>query len=676
MTKLPPRERAVKLRKLLNQYSHEYHVLDEPSVDDAVYDSLFGELKALEAEHPELVTSDSPTQRVGNAPIAKFQKVEHRSRMISLNDVFSREEVEAWLVRVRKLAPEMDEKVEFFADIKMDGLACSLIYEEGKLVRAVTRGDGFIGEDVTSNIKTIQSVPLTLHESKEAKKFLRGITEIRGEIVMFKKDFELLNTQLEQEGKKTYANPRNLAAGTIRQLDPRLVAQRKLYFLPYDILRDDPRDIPTNDFAYRILGELGFKIDRDTRIIHSVNELVDYAKSWEKKRFDLPFNTDGMVVKLNDRELYRALGIVGKNPRGAIAYKYPAEQATTRIKDIFVSIGRTGAATPVAMLEPVIVAGSTVQMATLHNEDEVKRKGVLIGDTVVVRKAGDIIPEVVEPLVELRDGSEKPFVMPKECPECDTELDRPEGEAVWRCPNPVCPAKTWRGVQHFASKGALDIDGMGEKNVAVLLGAGLIKDAADLYALKKEQLLKLDRFAEISAQKLIDAIAAKKNPPLAKFLYALGIRHVGAQTAQDIAAHFGSLDAIRKATIDQLHEVEGVGEIVAESMVAWFENPEHQALLGKFAAYGVRPQEVAKVSTEGPLSGKYFVITGSLSGMDREEAADKIRALGGTFQTSVGKNTNYLVTGGSVGASKLAKAEKYGTKVIDEQKLKELLHET
>lgn len=674
MNRQEPYERIAKLKSLLGQYAYEYHVYDNPSVDDAIYDSLFSELKKLEAEYPELVTADSPTQRVGEVPIAKFQKVDHASRMLSLNDAFSSEEVEAWFLRIRKLAPQLDDRVEFFADIKMDGLACSLVYENGVLVRAVTRGDGLIGEDVTSNVRTIKSVPLRLRESDGADKFLEGRTEVRGEIVMYKKDFEELNHKLEQEGKKTYANPRNLAAGTIRQLDPRLVADRKLYFLPYDILRDDPTELATNEYAYGILRQLGFRANTEARVIHSLEELHEFAASWEEKRHELPYNTDGMVIKLNDRELYRQLGVVGKNPRGAIAFKYPAEQATTRVKDIFVSIGRTGAATPVAMLEPVLVAGSTVQMATLHNEDEVKRKGVLIGDTVIIHKAGDIIPEVVEPIIALRSGTEKPFVMPEKCPECDTKLVRPEGEAVWRCPNPTCPAKTLRQIQHFASKGAMDIDGMGEKNVATLLDAGLIKDAADLYGLTKEQVLALDRFADVSATNLINAIAAKKNPPLAKFLFALGIRHVGTQTALDIAVHFGSFERIMSATIDELQSIEGVGERVAESIVAWFEEPEHQVLLQKFADYNVEPQTVDNAQQkDGPLTGKSFVVTGSLEVMDREAAADKIRALGGTFQTSVGKTTTYLVAGGKVGASKLVKAEKYGTEIIDEARLLEML---
>ncbi|HYG83631.1 MAG TPA: NAD-dependent DNA ligase LigA [Verrucomicrobiae bacterium] len=665
-------ERAEKLRAQLHRYSYEYHALDAPSVSDAVYDTLFAELKAIEAQYPELITPDSPTQRVGVAPIAKFEKVAHSSRMISLNDVFNREEVEAWLKRTRRLAPMMDEKVEFFVDIKMDGLACSLVYQDGRLQRAVTRGDGYIGEDVTSNVRTIASVPLLLHETPEFAQFRRGRTEVRGEIVMYKKDFEALNTQLAKEGKKTYANPRNLAAGTIRQLDPRITVERKLYFRAYDILRDNPDEISTNMRAYDILHGLGFIINKEAQVFHSLDELMDFAKIWEKKRLTLPYNTDGMVVKLNDRKLYAELGVVGKNPRGAIAYKYPAEEATTRIKDIFVSIGRTGAATPVAMLEPVVVVGSTVQMATLHNQDEVERKGVLIGDTVVVRKAGDIIPEVVQPLVELRSGTEQPFVMPTQCPECDTKLIRPEAEAVWRCPNPACPARMLRHIQHFASRSAMDITGLGEKNVEALLDAGLVGDPADLYALTKDQVLSLERFAEISATNLINAINEKRNPPFGKFLYALGIRHVGAQTAVDLANEFKTFAALQAATLEQLQAVEGVGDVVAESIVAWFEDPENQKLLQKFQKNGVVVQQVADTKP-GKLTGVSFVITGSLSAMSRDEAADKIRELGGSFQSSVAKDTTYLVAGGSVGASKLAKAEKYGTKIIDEAAFLELL---
>lgn len=670
MTKLPPHKRAEKLREQLNEYAYEYYVLDSPSVDDAIYDSLLSELKKIEEEYPKAITPDSPTQRVGGAPVKKFQKVEHVSRMVSLNDVFNREEVEAWFKRTQKLAPEIDGRVEFFADIKMDGLACSLVYEDGFLVRGVTRGDGLIGEDVTSNIKTIPSIPLKL---KVLKNFSQGRTEVRGEIVMFKSDFEKLNIQLEKEGKKIYANPRNLAAGTIRQLDPRVVAERKLQFRAYDLLRGDVSEVATNEQAYSDLKKLGFIVNKDARVIHSIDELVKFADSWAEKRFDLPFNTDGMAIKLNDRKLYAELGIVGKNPRGAIAYKYPAEQATSVVKDVFVSIGRTGAATPVAMLDPVVIAGSTVQMATLHNEGEIKRKDVRIGDTVVVQKAGDIIPEVVEPLVKLRSGDEKEFIMPSTCPECDTKLVRPEGEAVWRCLNIACPARMLRHIQHFASKGALDIDGLGEKNVQALLNAQLIVDPADLYKLTKDEVLKLERFADLSADNLINAITNKRRPQLHKFLFGLGIRHIGAKTALDLTNHFQSLEAIKNTTIDELNQVEGVGEIVAESIVAWFSDPENRKILEKFENFGVKP--MFEKPKSGKLSNKNFVITGTLKSMSREAAADKIRELGGTFQSSVGKGTDYLVAGENVGESKLKKARSYDIEVIGEDKLKELLSE-
>lgn len=667
--KAEAKERILKLRELINQYRYHYHVLDESIMSEAAADSLKHELSQLEERYPELVTPDSPTQRVAGEPLKGFKKVEHKTRMISLNDVFDREEVEAWLKRIQKLAPQS--QPEFFVDIKMDGLACAVIYEDGKLTQAATRGDGYVGEDVTANIRTIESVPLTLRDDPI---FGKGRTEIRGEVVMYKADFERLNEELSRAGAKAYANPRNLAAGTIRQLDPRIVAQRKLYFRAYDVLRDDPSEVPTNRFAYAKIRELGLIANSQARVFRDVDGLMAYAEEWDTARHELPFNTDGLVIKVNDRKLFADLGIVGKAPRGAVAYKYPAEQATTKVKDIFINIGRTGAATPVALLEPVVVAGSTVQMATLHNEDEVKRKDIRAGDTVIVHKAGDIIPEIVESLKSLRDGSEVPFEMPSHCPECGTELVKAPGEAVWRCPNLRCPARVLTHIQHFASKGAMDIEGLGEKNVEALLNAGLIHDTADLYKLTAEQLLKLDRFAEVSANKLVASIQSKKNPKLARFIFGLGIRHVGTQTAIDLANSFRDFESLSRATIDQLNAVEGVGVVVAESIVAWFEEPDNQELLKKFADYGVEPQDVTGV-TAGPLSGKSFVVTGSLSDMSREAAAEKVRSLGGTFQSAVGKGTTYLVAGGSVGASKLAKAGKFGTEVIDEAKFKELLGE-
>lgn len=665
---MKPADRAQKLRSLLNQYSYEYHTLDAPSVSDAVYDGLFAELKAIEAEHNELITADSPTQRVGNKISKAFSKVEHSQRMLSLNDVFSDAEVLAWLERIKKLDGRVA-NADFFADIKKDGLACALVYVDGVLTQGITRGDGFIGEDVTTNVRTIPTIPLRLHGSSV---FVQGRTEIRGEIVMFKDEFEGLNKEREKNGLPLFANPRNLAAGTIRQLDPRLTAARPLVFLPYDLLRENPQEVPSNSFAYNTLNKLGFVKNDIAKKLTSITDVMNFIHSLTEKRHDIAYNTDGLVVKIDDRNLYSSLGVVGKNPRGAIAFKYPAEQATTKLKDIFISIGRTGAATPVAVLEPVIVAGSTVQMATLHNPDEIARKGVLIGDTVIIHKAGDIIPEVVEPLIALRDGSEKPFVMPANCPECATPLIKPGDEVVWRCPNASCPARTWRHVQHFASKGALDIDGLGEKNVMALLDGGLITDTADLYSITKDELLGLDRFAELSAQNLVNAIAAKKNPSLSKFIFALGIRHVGAQTAIDLANTFRSLEAIQKADVHELSEVEGVGVVVAESIAAWFADEDNQALLVKFSKNGVVPQGLS-APLNGPLRGKSFVITGSLTGMSREAAADRIRALGGTFQSSVGKGTTYLVAGGKVGASKLIKAEKFGTKIIDEAALLKLI---
>jgi DNA ligase (NAD+) len=662
------KKRAKALRDQLNKYSYEYYVLDKPSVSDAIYDSLFSELKKIEDKYPELISTDSPTQRVGGTVLSGFKKVAHSKKMLSLNDVFDEKELTAWIERIVKI-DEHVKTTEFWGDIKMDGLACALVYQDGYLQTAITRGDGIVGEDVTTNVKTIKSVPLKLFGSTS---FNIGRTEVRGEIVMYKKDFEELNKGLEKIEEKTYANPRNLAAGSIRQLDPKIVANRKLYFRAYDLLRDNQSETPTQEFVYKTLQKLGFLINTHAKKLESIKEVIKFYEIWHDKRDELPFNTDGLVIKINDRKLYQKLGVVGKNPRGAIALKYPAEQTTTKLKDIFISIGRTGSATPVAVLDPVVVAGSTVQMATLHNIDEINRKGVLIGDTVVIHKAGDIIPEVIEPITSLRDGSEKQFVMPKNCPECDKTLQKPDDEVVWRCVNNSCPARTSKHIQHFASKSALDILGLGEKNVEALLDNNLIEDTTDLYKLKKEQLVGLERFADLSAQNLVDAINDKKNPPLAKFIFALGIRHVGAQTAIDLAKRFGSLEELSQASVEELSEVEGVGEVVAESIVVWFADEENIRLLEKFNQNGVIIQQV-KHQGDFPLSGKSFVITGGLETMSRETAADKIRELGGTFQSSVGKSTGYLVVGANVGANKLEKAQKLGIKQISEQDLIKLL---
>ncbi|TWP20212.1 NAD-dependent DNA ligase LigA [TM7 phylum sp. oral taxon 348] len=656
--------RVRELRDLLNKYSYEYYVNDKPSVSDAIYDSLMDELKKIESSNPELITIDSPTQRVGNKLLDGFQKVRHQRRMVSLNDVFDKSEIEAWIKRTDKLMP--GQRHEFFTDIKMDGLACALIYVNGVLAQAVTRGDSFVGEDVTNNVRTIKNVPLRLHEAPGFEQFLRGRTEIRGEIVMLKRDFEELNEKQKALGQPEFANPRNLAAGTIRQLDPALVAARPLHFRGYDILRDNDAEVPTNSFAYEALTALGITCNQQASIFTTLADVMNFVNEWGDKRHNLPFNTDGLVIKINDRALYESLGLVGKNPRGAVAYKYAAEQATTIVRDIVISIGRTGAATPVAVFDPVVVAGTTVQHASLHNADEIARLDVRRGDTVVIFKAGDIIPQVQSVLKELRPDNSQLIDYPAELKRQYPELEfvRPEGEAVYRVKGLTGPLILKRALAHFASKGALDIDTLGEKNVEALVDAGLVRDLADIYLLKKKQLLVLERFAEISAQKLIDAIASKKRPTLERFLFGLGIRHVGAQTAIDLANKFESIEKLMVATIDELREVDGVGEIVAESVVAWFADEDNMKLLQKFADLGVAPQFNKK---SGRLVGQSFVITGTLQSMGRDAAADKIRELGGTFQTAVAKDTTYLVAGGKVGASKLKKAEQYGTKIIDEQ---------
>jgi DNA ligase (NAD+) len=670
MIRIQPEKRLKELRELLNTYSYQYHVLDDPSVSDAVYDSLFAELKKIESEHPELITSDSPTQRVGNQLVGGFKKVRHESRMLSLNDVFDRLDVEAWVKRTDKLLPGAEH--DFFADIKMDGLACALIYQNGLLVQAITRGNSFIGEDVTENVRTIKNVPLRLRETSGFENFLSGRTEIRGEIVMLKRDFEKLNMGRIAKGEPVFANPRNLAAGTIRQLDPKLVAERPLHFRAYDLLRDDPTEIPTNIFAYKALTALGVSRNLQASVFDSLDGVMKFIDDWGIRRNELPFNTDGLVVKVNNRSQFAQLGTVGKQPRAAVAYKYAPEQATSVVKDIVISIGRTGAATPVAVFDAVPIAGTTVQHASLHNADEISRLDIRIGDTVIIFKAGDIIPQVESVVSELRPKNALVFDFIKELktqyPEL--EFDRPDGEAIYRIRGTTGDLLLKLGFEHFVSKGALDIDTLGEKSAVALVDAGLVKDIADIFTLSKEQLLQIDRFAEISASKLITAIKDKKVPPLERFVYGLGIRHVGVQTAIDLVNKFESLKPIQDATIEQLQEVDGVGKVVAESIIAWFADPDNEVLLEKFEKLGVKPFFEKKT---GRLVGQSFVISGTLKTMSRDIAADKIRRLGGTFQTAIAKDTTYLLIGDKPGASKLKKAKEYGAKIIHETVFKGLI---
>ncbi len=673
MPKLPSSsdaERIQKLRELISDYRYHYHVLDESTMSEAAADSLKHELSQLEAKHPELITPDSPTQRVAGVALDQFAKVTHKVPMISLSDVFNRAEVEAWLSRIDKLLPAT--RHEFFCDVKMDGLACALIYEDGILTQAVTRGDSRVGEDVTANVRTIQNVPLRLRHDPKFANFLVGRTEIRGEIIMTWDEFRALNARQKAAGKPEFANPRNLAAGTIRQLDPKLVAERPLEFRGYDVLRDDPTDVPTYAYAYEAMRALGITNNSAATVLTTLDTVIKFIDNWQTKREELPFNTDGLVIKINDRKRYQELGVVGKTPRGAVAYKYAAEEATTVIKDIVISIGRTGAATPVAVFDPVQVAGTTVQHASLHNADEIARLDARRGDTVIIFKAGDIIPQVKMVLTELRPKHTKPFNFSEELARQYPELtfERPEGEVVYRVRGSSSELILKRSLEHFASKGALDIDTLGEKNVEALVDAGIVHDLADIYTLTKAQLLTLDRFADVSAQKLLDGIAAKRRPTLERFLFGLGIRHVGTQTAIDLVHAFGSIQRLSEATIDELQAVDGVGEVVAESIEGWFADPDNLALLDKFASLGVKPQYEKKT---GALTGMNFVVTGSLESMGREVAADRVRSLGGTFQSAVAKDTTYLVAGAKVGESKLKKARSYGTNIIDEAQFLKLL---
>jgi len=648
-------ERYQELKKQLNHYAREYYVLDNPSVSDAIYDSLFSELKQIEERYPEWIAHDSPTQRVAAKPLKKFEKFQHTHRMISILDAFSNEEAWAWYERIAKV----DERVkhaQFFVDAKMDGLACALHYEDGVLVRAVTRGDGFVGEVVTANVRTIASVPLAIARTRSV--------EIRGEIIMTKKNFEKF--------AGTYANPRNFAAGTIRQLDPKIVAKRPLEFRAYDLLDEG---IITSEHAYAELKKLGFIVNTEAHLEKSFADAINYAHKFEPMRDRLPFHTDGLVIKINDRGLYDDLGIVGKNPRGVLAYKYPAEEATTVVKDIVISIGRTGAATPVAVFDPVSIAGTTVQHASLHNADEIARLDVRIGDTVVIYKAGDIIPQVQQVLKEFRSKKSEKFnyekALASQYPEL--EFERHGKDVVYRVKNQNADQILKRAVEYYASRSALDIEGLGEKNVAALVDAGLVSDIADLYLLTQEAVAALERFADLSSANLITAIQASKNPPLARFITALGIRHVGSLTAVDIANHFKSFEKLQKATFAELQNIDGVGVVVAESVAAWFADEDNVKLLGKFRSLGVEP--FYEDLTHGKLAGQSFVVTGTFESMSREVAAEKIRKLGGIFQSSVGKGTTCLVVGGKIGASKRAAAEKFGTKIINEQNFKEMIDE-
>ncbi|MBQ3440870.1 NAD-dependent DNA ligase LigA [Candidatus Saccharibacteria bacterium] len=688
MNKSEAQERIEKLKSLINEYRYHYHVLDESIMSEAAADSLKHELAELEAEYPELITPDSPTQRVAGKALDKFEKVTHEKRMISLSDVFSTAEVTEWIHRNEKLIPGGKIK-EFFTDIKMDGLACSLKYKNGIFVQAVTRGDGLVGEDVTLNVKTIQNIPLKVNQSilgprpsgpspradgaytraaalrnPSNQHDLPSEIEVRGEIIIFKSDFEKL--------KSEFANPRNLAAGSIRQLDPKVAAKRPLRFIAYDLVKPDK---PTWKEAYDELRRLGFQTSGEDRVwkAEEISEMFEYIKDLDEYRKGLKWGTDGMVIKINDRKVYDDLGIVGKTPRGAVAYKFPAEEATSVIKDIVISIGRTGAATPVALFEPVQLAGTTVRHASLHNADEIARLDVRVGDTVIIYKAGDIIPQVKEVLTSLRpEGTEKfdfEKALKKQYPEL--EFERPEGEVVYRVKGETSDLILKRAIEYYASKPALNIEGLGEKNVVALVDSGLVKSIADLYKLDERRVASLERFGELSAKNLVEAIDEAKHPKLAKFITALGIRHVGAQTAVALARKFGSLDNLIDATLADLLEISDVGEVVAESILAWFSDEDNLKMLEELRELNVWPED--DLDADSPLSGKSYIVTGTLSSMGREEAEDRLRELGATVTSSVTKNTTALIVGEKPGKSKTDKADKLKIPRLSEAEFLEII---
>lgn len=658
------RERVEKLRKEIERHRYLYHVLDRQEISDAASDSLKHELQGLEEEYPELVTPDSPTQRVGGEPLPELKKVRHRYRMLSFEDVFSKEELAAWERRWQKLAPTS--RTDYLVDLKLDGLAISLVFDRGVLWRGSTRGDGVIGEDVTHNVKTMESIPLRLRTDdlppRAKQVVLGGEVEIRGEVVMLKRDFEELNERQRTAGLPEFANPRNVSAGSVRQLDPKLTASRKLTFFAWELMTDLGQR--TWAESYELMRQLGVKVNPRASVCQDLDDVARFHGNVEHERVKFPFWADGVVVKVNERELFERLGVVGKAPRGAVAFKFAAAQATTVVEDIQVQVGRTGALTPVAHFKPVQVAGTTVARATLHNADEIKRLDVRVGDTVVIQKAGDIIPDVVEVLKKLRPKNRRPFHMPKRCPVCRHPVVRRAGEAIHFCANARCPARRREGLYHFASKKALDIDGLGPSTIDTLVDERLVREPADFFRLQPSELQGLPLFAEKKAENLVASIHRARRVPLDRFIFSLGVRHVGEQTAVDIAQHYRSLDRLLKASVAEVQEVPNVGSVVAQSIVAFFTEEKNRAKVEdlKNVLTIVPPLE----QRSSKLKGKTVVVSGTLASMSREEAHARIRAAGGTVGTSVGKHTSYLVVGEKPG-SKLETARKHGVPVIHEQ---------
>jgi len=674
MNKQQAKQRAGKLREEINDLRYKYHVLDVPGVTDEVYDSLTAELRAIESKFPELVTPDSPTQRVGGKPLAKFKKIQHLQRMLSLNDAFSEEEMRDWEQRLRRLEPDL--RWTYFCELKFDGLATSLRYENGILAVAGTRGDGVVGEDVTQNIRTIASVPLRLREVKGVQ--TPKTAEIRGEALMSREAFKKLNAA----GGQIFANPRNAAAGAIRQLDPKITASRKLDWYAYQVMTDLGQK--THEDEHRLCRELGFKVHKESLVAKNLDEVFAFHKQVQKSREKLPFEVDGIVVQVNENSTKERFGVVGKAPRGMIAYKFPGKKATTVVEDIVVQVGRTGKLTPIAVLKPVQVGGVTVGRASLHNADEIERLGLRIGDTVVVKRAGDVIPDVEEVLIKLRSGKEKAFRMPTKCPVCGGKIGkllfpssplagegRVRGDSVdFFCLNPKCFVKTRRGIRHFVT--AFDIVGLGPKIIEKFADEGLITDASDLFDLTPGDIAALERFAEKSADNIYNAIQNAKEISFSKFIFALGIKHVGEQTAFDLAKNFGTLEKLRAATLEGLNNIENIGGVVAQSIYDYFGDKQNQKFVDRLLQKGIKIQSLISNRLSLKLKGLKIVVTGTLDSMSRDEAKQAILSNGGTSVSSVSKNTDYVVVGENPG-SKADKAEKFGVKILDEKGFLKLL---
>ncbi|MGC8667459.1 MAG: NAD-dependent DNA ligase LigA [Chthonomonadales bacterium] len=664
------RARVAELREQIEYHNFRYYVLDQPEISDAEYDRLFRELKTLEERYPQLVTPDSPTQRVG-APIAPtFEPVTHRVPMLSLDNVFGEDELREWDRRVKRfLGMDAGTPMEYMAELKIDGLSISLTYEDGALVRGATRGNGTVGEDITPNVRTIKAIPWKL----KSRQPLPTLIEIRGEIYLSHQEFAAINEAQEQAGLPTFANPRNAAAGSVRQKDPRITASRNLDAFFYAVGACEGYRFQSQKELLDTYAAWGLPVNPNVRLCKGIDEVVAFTNEWGEKKEQLPYDIDGVVVKVNSFHLQEELGFVSRSPRWATAFKYPALQVRTKVEDIVIQEGMTGALTPVAVLTPVPLAGVIVSRATLHNEDEIRRKDVRIGDTVIVQRAGEVIPEVVEVLTSERTGAERIFQMPSTCPFCGATVVRPAGEAVARCPNPNCPEKIRQRLQHFVSRNAMDIEALGGKRIDQLIASGLVRNAADLYFLKMEDLLPLERMGEKLASNILANIDASRTRPLNRLLYALGIRHVGEHTAEVLAARFGTLDRIMNASFEELAATPEVGEVTARSVADFFANPENRALIARLIEGGVRPQTTEAGMRSDRLAGQTLVFTGTLTHFTRQEAERLAKQAGARVASSVSRNTSYVIAGENAG-SKLQRARELGVPILTEEEFREMLH--